>query len=307
MTNLLERSTAQSPPLSRRRGPSLHTRRARLALVYSSPLAILVAVLFVVPLGLMVWMSFNSWPLLGASRPNGIANYHAVSDPLLHSAIWFTVKYTVLTTVVLSLVAFGLALLVQEARPGVGIFRAVYFLPSAVGFASASLLFVAMFNNDIGPFPAILRVLGFGDGRVDWLGAHYSLYSVVGVVIWRFAGFNMLLLMVGLQAIDPSLYEAGRTDGANRRQLMRHVTLPLLRPSLALMLVLSITGSLLAFDQFFILTGGRGGTATIVIAIYRQAFILQNLGRAAALSVLVLLALVVVNGTQLYILRRGNR
>lgn len=307
MTDLLAAPQRRQESSRARRGPSLHSRRARLAMVYSSPLALLVTVLFLVPLLLMIWMSFNNWPLLGASTPNGLQNYNAVTDPLFESAIWFTVKYTVLTTVVLSLVAFGLALLVQEARPGVGFFRTVYFLPSAVGFGSASLLFAAMFNNDIGPFPAILSFLGFGDGRIDWLGPGNAIYSVIGVVIWRFAGFNMLLLMVGLQAIDPALYEAARTDGASRWQLMRHVTLPLLRPSLALMLLLSVTGSLLAFDQFFILTGGRNGTATLVIAIYRAAFTQQNLGRAAALSVVVLLALVVINVGQLVALRRDSR
>lgn len=269
-------------------------------------MAALVAVLFIVPLGLMVWMSVNHWPLLGASAPNGVENYQALADPLFRSAVVFTLTYTAITTVVLGLVAFGLALLMQETRRGVGVFRTVYFLPSAVGFASASLLFVAMFNNDIGPFAAILRVLGIGDGNVEWLGQGTAMYSVIGVVLWRFAGFNMLLLMVGLQAIDPALYEAARIDGCSRWQVMRHVTLPLLRPSLALMLVLSITGSLLAFDQFFVLTGGRGGTATIVMAIYQQAFTQQNLGRAAALSVVVLAALLIINVGQLVALRRGR-
>lgn len=309
MTDLLDAPPGPARPAATRKGRAvtLHTRRARLALLYSSPLAVLVTVLFAVPLLLMIWMSFNDWPLLGASTPNGVENYRAVSDPLFRSAIWFTLKYTVVTTVVLSLIAFGLALLVQEARPGVGFFRTIYFLPSAVGFGSASLLFAAMFNNDIGPFPAILSAIGLGDGRIDWLGPDNAMYSVIGVVVWRFAGFNMLLLMVGLQAIDPALYEAARTDGATRWQLMRHVTLPLLRPSLALMLLLSVTGSLLAFDQFFILTGGRNGTATLVIAIYRAAFTQQNLGRAAALSVVVLLALVVINIGQLIALRRDDR
>lgn len=273
-------------------------------MLYSAPLVLVVAVLFVVPLGLMAWMSFNSWPLLGASAPNGVANYAAVSDPLFRSAIWFTLKYTVITTVVLSAVAFGLALLVQGARPGSGFFRTVFFLPSVVGFASAALLFATMFNNDIGPFAPVLRFLGLGDGNVEWLGQDNVLSSVIGLVIWRFAGFNMLLLMVGLQAIDPALYEAARTDGASRWQTLRYLTLPLLRPSLALMLVVSITGSLLAFDQFFILTGGRNGTTTMVMAVYRQAFTQQDLGRAAALSVVILIALVIVNSAQLVALRR---
>jgi multiple sugar transport system permease protein len=264
-------------------------------------------VLFVVPLGLMLWMSVNHWPLIGASKPNGVANYKALSDPLFLRAIVFTLKYTAVTTVVLGLVAFGLALLVQERRPGVGFLRTVYFLPAAVGLASTSLLFYGLFNSADSPLNTVIRWSHLGS--VDWLGTNTSaLLSTVGMITWRFAGFYMLILMTGLQSIDPAVYEAARTDGAGRWQILRHVTLPLLRPTIALMMVLSVTGSLLAFDQFFILTGGRHDTATVVIDVYREAFLSQDLGRAAAISVVTLAVLVVINGGQLALLRRdGSR
>jgi multiple sugar transport system permease protein len=126
------------------------------------------------------------------------------------------------------------------------------------------------------------------------------------MITWRFAGFYMLILLTGLQSIDPALYEAARIDGAGRWQIMRQVTLPLLRPTIALMMVLSITGSLLAFDQFFILTGGRHETSTVVIDIYREAFLSQDLGRACAVSVVTLVVLVAINGGQIAILRRDG-
>ncbi len=256
--------------------------------LYAAPMAAIVAVLFIIPLGLMFWMSVNDWPLLGASSPNGLKNYHVLSDQLLVDAIWFTIKYTIVTTIVLSLISFGLALLVQERRYGVGFFRSVFFLPSAVGLASATLLFYSLFVNDASPLNTVARWLHLTNGTVNWLGtSNHALESVVGMITWRFAGFYMLILMTGLQAIDS-------------------ITLPLLRPTIALMLILSITGSLLAFDQFFILTGGRQHTATAVIAIYRQAFIRQDLGGAAAISVVVLLVLLVINGAQLLILRRNE-
>ncbi len=281
--------------------------RRRLGTLYATPMAVIVAVLFVVPLGLMVWMSFNHWPLLGASYPNGVENYRALADPLFRQAIVFTLKYTVVTTVVLGLVAFGLALLVQESRPGRGLFRTVFFLPAAVGLASSSLLFYGLFNNSSSPLNTLIRFLDIGGGYVDWLGTENSaLAATVGMITWRFAGFYMLILMTGLQAIDPVLYETARIDGANRWQIMRRVTLPLLRPTLALMMVLSVTGSLLAFDQFFILTGGRHNTATVVIDIYREAFLSQDLGRAAAVSVAVLVVLIVLNTAQLRLIRRDH-
>ncbi|WP_318307054.1 carbohydrate ABC transporter permease [Amycolatopsis solani] len=292
-------------PDPRRRG-SIARGRRRLGIAYATPMAVLVAVFFVVPLGLMLWMSVNHWPLVGASAPNGVENFAALSDPLFLRAVGFTLKYTAVTTVVLGLVAFGLALLVQHDRPGSGFVRTVFFLPSAVGLASTSLLFYGLFTTDSS---ALNQVLGFlGLGRVDWLGSGGSaLGSTVAMITWRFAGFYMLILMTGLQSIDPELYEAARIDGANRRQILWRVTLPLLRPTLALAMVLSLTGSLLAFDQFFILTGGRHDTATVVIDIYREAFLSQDLGRAAAVSVATLAVLIVLNFAQLRLIRREGR
>jgi len=302
----VDRPTAAGRRAVRSSGSSqLRRSRSRLGMLYATPMAVIVGVLFIIPLGLMIWMSFNNWPLLGASAPNGVDDYRALGDPLFLRAVVFTLKYTVVMTVVLSLIAFGLALLVQDARPGVGFFRTAFFLPAGVGLASTSLLFYGLFNNDSSPLNAVVRFLHLKP--VDWLGTSDSaLGSAVGMITWRFAGFYMLILLTGLHAIDSTLYEAARMDGANRWQIMRGVTLPLLRPTIALMMVLSVTGSLLAFDQFFILTGGRHETATVVIDIYREAFLSQNLGRAAAVSVVTLLVLIVINGGQLLAIRRDD-
>jgi multiple sugar transport system permease protein len=142
---------------------------------------------------------------------------------------------------------------------------------------------------------------------VSFLGTpNAALWSTVAVIVWRFAGFYMLLLLVGLQSISSDVYEAARVDGANRWQTFTGVTLPLLKSSLALCTILCITGSLLAFDQFYILT--RGGpdnsTITIVQLVYNTAFGGRNdLGVAAALSLVVLLALIVINAAQFRALR----
>jgi multiple sugar transport system permease protein len=267
---------------------------------FAVPTAVVVVLFFVVPLILVGWMSLNRWPLLGSPSFNFPANYGDIAqDPLFVDAVWFTLKYTVIVTVLLTLVAFGLVLLVQERRRGVGLLRTAYFIPGAIGFATASLLFYG-FYSDLGPLDALF-------GSYSLLGSHNSaLGSTIAMVIWRFAGFFMLILLTGLQGIPVDLFEAARVDGAGRWQVLRYITLPLLRPTIALMLVLSITGSLLAFDQFFILT--RGGpdnsTVTLVMVIYREAFVRFDLGGAAALSVVLLAGLVVLNVLQLRVLRR---
>ena len=172
----------------------------------------------------------------------------------------------------------------------------------------SGLLFYGFYAQN-GPLDDVLQWLHITDEPVGWLDTpNKALFSSVAMVIWRFAGFNMLILLTGLQAIPLDVYEAARMDGAKRWQLFRHITLPLLRPTIALMLVLSITGSLLAFDQFFILTRGGpdGSTVSIVMVIYREAFTKFNLGYAAAISVCLLIALVALNAFQLRVIRRGE-
>jgi multiple sugar transport system permease protein len=285
------------------------TRSAK-GIAYATPTAVVVAVFFLVPLALVVWMSANRWPLLGSPTVNLPDNYTRIpDDQLFVDAVWFTLKYTAIVTVVLSAVAMALALMVQQPRPGVGFLRTVYFLPGAVGFAATSLLFYGFYAQD-GPLDDLLLWLGIVDEPVAWLGTpNAALFSTVAMVIWRFAGFNMLILLTGLQSISPELYEAARIDGGSRWQIFRHITLPLLRPTIALMLVLSITGSLLAFDQFFILTRGGpdGSTVSMVMVIYREAFTQFNLGAAAAISVVLLVVLVALNVIQLRVLGGRDR
>jgi multiple sugar transport system permease protein len=272
----------------------------------------MVAVFFLAPLLLVAWMSLHRWPLLGAPTLNAPDNYARIGEnPLVGQAVWFTVKYTVVMTVLLFAVAFGLALLVQRRRRGVGLLRTSIMLPMAVGFASASLLFLGLLSDEIGPVTDGLRWLGLVDGYVSWTSGSSTsaLASAVVLVLWRFAGFNMLILLTGLQAIPLEVYEAARIDGASRWQTFRRITLPLMRPTLALVLTLMVTGSLLAFDQFWILT--RGGpdnsTTSLVMVIYREAFIRLDLGSAAAISVALLAVLVVFNVIQLGVLRHRGQ
>ncbi|MEH0516295.1 MULTISPECIES: carbohydrate ABC transporter permease [unclassified Streptomyces] len=312
-----DRATAEQPPPTQRparrprtTAPRRHSRRIQ-GLAYAAPTAVFVIVFFLLPLLLVGQMSLDDWPLLaGDQGANAPENYTDVMDsPLFWPAVRFTLLYTAVVTVVLLGLALLLALLVQESRPGAGFFRTVYFLPGAVGLASASLLFWGLYSPTTGPLSSILEHLGLVDGPVSFLGTPTSaLLSTVFLVVWKFAGFYMLILLVGLQRIPHEVYEAARMDGASRGQIFRSITLPLLRPSLALSLLLCVTGSLLAFDQFFVLTKGGpdNSTVTVVQLIYREAFQRLNLGTAAALSILVLGALLLLNAVQFRGLRRSD-
>ena len=295
--------TVAAPPAARpRSSPAQENRRARARLGWLSaaPTAAFVAVLFVLPLLLVLLMSTSRWPLLsGYQGWNFPANYtKAVSNRFFLDSVVFTLKYTALATVLLIGLGLGLALLVQESSRWKGLLRTSFLVPSALGLASASLLFYVLYSPFAGPFAAHMERLG-----VTFLGTpDAALWSTLFLVVWRYAGFYMLLLLVGLQAVPGDVYEAARIDGASRWQTFRHVTLPLLRPTLALCTVLCVTGSLLAFEQFYILTKGGPDNSTISVVqlVYTVAFQGQNdLGVAAALSVLVLGVLVLVNAMQI--------
>jgi multiple sugar transport system permease protein len=300
-------------PAGRSRTSAAHRWRSRKlqGLGYAAPTALFVAVFFLLPLLLVGQMSLSDWPLLAGDRGgNAPENFTDVTDSTLFwPAVRFTLLYTVIVTVVLLGLALLLALLVQESRPGAGFFRTVYFLPGALGLASASLLFWGLYSPTTGPLSRTLEELGLVDEPVSFLGTPTSaLLSTVFLIVWKFAGFYMLILLVGLQRIPHEVYEAARMDGASRGQIFRSITLPLLRPSLALSLLLCVTGSLLAFDQFFVLTKGGpdNSTVTVVQLIYREAFQRLNLGTAAALSIIVLAALLLLNVAQFRGLRRAD-
>ena len=295
-------------PTSRR--PWYRSRAAKGAL-YATPAAAFVLAFFVIPLLLVGQISASDWPLIQGNQGNNFPDNYAnmTDDRLFWPAVWFTLKYTVIVVVLLLVLAMAMALLVQRRRRGVGFLRTAYFLPVSLGLASAALLFWGFYSPSIGPIDPILQDLGLIDEPIRWLGTpNMALLSTVFLIVWKFAGFFMLILLVGLQAIPSDVYEAARVDGASRVQTFFRVTLPLLRPSIALCLIISVTGSLLAFDQFFILTNGGpdNSTTTVVILLYRKAFRQFDLGTAAALSIVILVVLLVINIAQFRLLRRGS-
>jgi multiple sugar transport system permease protein len=285
----------------------IRSARALLGWLYAAPTATFVAVLFVLPLLLVMLMSASRWPLLSGYRGWNVPDNYAkaLDNRFFVDSVVFTLKYTALATVLLIGLGLGLALLVQESTRWKGLLRTAFLVPSALGLASASLLFYVLYSPFAGPFVPIMERMG-----VTFLGTpDGALWSTLFLIVWRYAGFYMLLMLVGLQAVPADVYEAARIDGASTWQTFRHVTLPLLRSTLALCTVLCVTGSLLAFEQFYILTKGGPDNSTISVVqlVYTVAFQGQNdLGVAAALSVLVLGVLVLVNVLQIRAFHRPD-
>lgn len=293
----------------RRRGGNV-TRRPLTGLLFVTPTAVVVLTLFLLPLGILVYMSFTDWPLLGGPELNGLTNYRdIIDDKVFLGAIRFTIVYTLITTVVIFGVSFVLVAVSNSPRRGSLFYRTAFFLPYVVGTAAASLMWFVDYNDQLGVFNRILQAVGLTDSPVGFLGTPTkATFSVILMVVWKFIGFQVVVLLVGLRSIPDEMYEAARVDGASTLNRLRYITVPFLRPTLALLFILSVTGSLLSFDQFIVLT--RGGpdnsTITLVYAIYKTAFTSFDLGSAAALSMVLLVALILLNVVQLRLLRRKD-
>jgi len=304
---------------SRARAQSAQSRRRqRAGLFFVLPSVAFVGLFFIVPLLITAFMSLHNWPLLGDRHFIGLGNYRALaSDTTFWNSLIFTIKYTVVMTPIIVVItpiivviAFGLALLVRQHLPGVGFFRTAYFLPVVIGLATASIMWIYMFNDQTGVFNGILQGLGLVNAPVEWLNEPTgALLAIVVMVLWKAVGGTMLFFVIGLQAIPDDLYEAAKIDGAGRWALTRYITLPLLRRIFALALVLSVIGSFLAFDQFYIITQGgpQNSTITVVYWIYTTAFTYFKLGYGAALSIVLLVILVAISVVQLYLLREDTQ
>ncbi|GHH81962.1 carbohydrate ABC transporter permease [Streptomyces capitiformicae] len=304
-----------TPPTGLGRGAAPRRTPARAGVrlagaALTAPALAMIAVFFYVPLVTMLWMTLHDWPLLGERRFVGLRNYRdALDDVAFRNAVLFTFEYTLISTPVLLVLALALALLVRRSGHAARFFQGLYFMPVVIGLAAGSFLWLFLFQSDIGPVSHLADRLGLTSRNTDWFADKTSaLLVVIAMVTWKVVGLQMLLLLAGLQAIPAEVEEAARVDGANKWQTLRHITLPLLRPTLALVLVFSVAGSLLAFDQFFIMTSGgpTNSTITAVYEIYRTSFIQFKLGLGATFSALLMIVLVLVSALQLYLLRSSE-
>lgn len=289
------------------KGTTWQRQRARTGFMFVLPTVTFVGLFFIIPLLMTAFMSFHDWPLFGDRAFIGLQNYvDLIADKQFIKSLDFTARYTLVITPPIFIVAFILASLVRRKIRGIGIFRTIFFLPVVIGLGISSLLWVWLLNDRVGIINKILLDLGAIEKTQLWLAKPDTAMNVIIVsVVWKTVGFTMVLLLAGMQAIPNELYESAEVDGAGYWQKLRFITLPLLRRTIALALVLSVIGSILAFDQFFIITAGgpRNSTISIVYWIFNNSFTYFKMGYGSAMSIILLIVLVILSGVQLYLLR----
>ncbi len=282
-------------------------RRKLTGLLFVLPTVAFVTVFFIIPLLMTVYMSFHDWPLFGERAFTGLKNYSELGkDRQYLKSLDFTFRYTLLVTPPIFALGFILASLVRRNLRFIGIFRTIFFLPVVIGLGVSSLLWVWMLDDRIGIFNKILLDLNLVPKAQLFLGRPSTAMNVIILsVVWKTVGFTMILLLAGLQAIPDELYESAEVDGAGYFRKLFYITLPLMRRFIALALILSVIGSVLAFDQFYIMTRGgpRNSTISIVYWIFNNSFTYFKMGYGSAMSIVLLGILVALTGAQFYVLR----
>jgi multiple sugar transport system permease protein len=286
---------------------ALERARARTGLLLAAPAFLFVAVFVLVPVGFAVYLSFTDYPLIGPDHWVGLQNWAAIAqDATFVHSVLFTLEYTAIVTPAIFIVGYGLAVLLRRRRRGSTVLRTLFFLPYVVGLVTESFILLLELQPGSGGLNALLHGLHITNGQTAWLvHTNLALIAVCGLVIWFASGLTMILLMAGMQGISTDLIEAADIDGASWLAKELRVRMPLLRRTIAMSLIISVVGSFLAFNQFFILTQGGPGTSTntVVMWIYQVAFVQLHLGRATAMSLALVLLVGFISFVQFFALR----
>lgn len=279
----------------------------RLAVLFLIPATVGLVVFYFWPLLRGIGLSFTSWDLLSPAEFAGIANYQRMfADPIFWNAVVVTVYYVILNIGFQTIFALGIAVLMQRLTRST-LVRGVLLAPYVVSNVVAALVFFWILDYQLGIGNQVLEWVGL-DRIAFFTSQEWVVPTIAAVNVWRYTGYTALLIFAGLQAIPGNFYEAARVDGASEFRMFRSITMPLLRPILGLVLIISVIGSFQIFDTVSVTTkGGPVDSSRLLQAyIYDKAFAQFDFGYASTLSMAMLVILVIVTYFQYRITRAGQ-
>ncbi|GGF48488.1 sugar ABC transporter permease [Microbacterium sorbitolivorans] len=278
----------------------------KVALFFIAPAFVGLIAFYVFPTLRGLYLSFTEYSILGSPEWVGTDNYERLfADPLFWNALVVTLQYVFINIVLQTTLALGLALLMHRVARST-LVRGMLLMPYLMANVIAALLWFWMLDYNIGIVNQVIDWLGMP--RVAFFGSQeWAIPTQAVINTWRHMGYVALLIFAGLQSIPNTVYEAASLDGANPFQQFSRITLPLLRPVLALVLILTMTGSFQVFDTVAVTTQGGPVNASRVLQYYiwQKAFSEQEFGYGSAIAVILFLILAAVAFIQMRVLR-GN-
>jgi len=307
MTTTALRSPSRSRAHKRRR---LVVRNIVVGWSFLLPNFLGFAVLTLVPVVALFYLSFTDWNIFGHANWIGLANFRRlVHDDSFRIAVENTIYYTAFHVPLTLAVSLGLALLLNRKMRGVAFFRTAAFFPYVTSIVAIAVVWNMMLSPEKGPVNHLLNVIGISHPPGWSTSTTWSMPTIIIVGTWREMGYFMLLFLAGLQTIPPELHDAARVDGASAWQRFRKVTLPYLRPTTFFVTVILTIWSLKVFDLILVMTNGGPGQSTLVLSqyIYKTGFENSEFGYASAVSVALFFICIFITAIQFYVNRRRNR
>ncbi len=273
------------------------TRRSdRSGYFFSLPYVIFFLAFVAYPLIFSLVLMFHRWNLVSPMQWIGLKNFDRLFvDPLFYTSLMNTLTFLLIHIPLQVIVALGFALLLNEKIMGRGLFRGIYFLPVVVSGVAVTILWQQIFSFDYGVLNTLLGTLGIGP--VPWLiDVHLAMPSIALMATWKNVGIYIVLFLAGLQGIPHELYEASSIDGARPLRQFFSITLPMLNPTIMVIVVLSTIGGFSLFIEPYILTGGGPMESTLsgMLYIYNQAFYFGHMGYAATLGFIYAIVIFIV-------------
>jgi ABC-type sugar transport system permease subunit len=262
--------------------------KARLAILFLAPAFLLMLTFIAYPLVRSLYLSLFKWN--GITKPQfiGLHNFSMLfQDASFYNALSNTLKFAVLTTAGTVIVGFFLAVAIERQVMGWKTFKVIYFLPVMMAMTVVGMLWGQLLDPTFGPVNTLLKTLGVAKPPV-WMGdPKLTLYAIVGVSIWQYAGFPMIVFLAAMENIPLDIHDAATIDGVNGWQRIARIIFPMIKNVIVVMVMLQIIFSLKVFDVIWVMTQGGPGEATNVLGIYlyRNAFVYTYFGYGSAIAV----------------------
>lgn len=279
--------------------------------VWVLPAVALLIVFVYYPIVDNIRLSFFSWSAFSA-RPVfvGLDNYtNAATDPVFWHSLWNNVLYAVVSLIFQVGFALVLAAVLEEGvhRRLRGILRTIYFIPATISITVAGILFSFLYNPQIGLINSALKAVGLQSWAQDWLGSpHTSIWAIIAMSQWQSIGYTAVLFVVAIQRIPREIYEGAKVDGAGHIRTFVSITIPLLREMTTLVVILTLSGAFLVFNEVMVMTAGGPSDSSQVLStwLYHNAFLTDDMGYASAIATVIFVITFSISAAQILITRR---
>lgn len=254
----------------------------RYGILFVLPAVIGTFIFIVIPILCSFLLSFTNWDLLGDITFAGFSNYRAVfTEPVFIQILVNTIIYALSVTVFAVIIPLGIAAIINEKICGGEWFKTIYFIPFITPAVVIAIVWSWIFDPNIGAVNSVLKT------HYTWLfDTHLAMPVLIFVSVWKLIGYNVVLFLTGFSTINSNLYEAAKIDGANEISIFKNITLPLLKPTIYFVTLVTAISSFQVFDLIYVMTSGgpKGATDVIVYSIYKYAFEYFDIGKSCALA-----------------------